>query len=91
MDIFKRRVQAKNVSTRERGYAIAPPKEDSPNREVTPKYLAFLKAGSKRNGTYTARETGARQMAAQGEVVRLQGKLQTLKRAARIRKQREVV
>lgn len=74
---------------KERGYAIGPEKPPpSPNREVTPKYTAYLKAGERRNGTHTARETGARQMAAQSEVVRLQSKLQKMNRVERIRKQR---
>lgn len=92
MDIFKRRVQARNTSRpRERGYAIAPVQEESPNREITPRYKAFLEAGSKRSGTYTARETRARQLAAQREIVRLQGILQREKRTNRIRNQRSVV
>lgn len=40
-------------------------------RERTKEYDAFRKAGSKRRGTFTASETGARQMAVEGEISRL--------------------
>lgn len=63
------------------------PERDMPTiysrpREATKEYKAFRKAGEKRRGTFTARETGAREMAVQGEIGRLKEALGREKKQA---------
>lgn len=59
----------------------APPQDDKA-------YQNFRKAGSKRSGTFTATQTGAKEMARQREVGRIKGLLSGLQKEERIRKRR---
>jgi hypothetical protein len=49
-------------------------------RKDDPAYKAYLKEGEKRRGTYTAKETGAHQMAVKGEIARIEAVQKELKR-----------